>query len=83
MQKGDRFSAAFPLNSAVKTFLLSFENSSEEIVLSYDKLEDTERALSDVVLLDQNKRSRLTGKIKRNGLMNEGLNNKKNSLGGK
>ena len=65
MQKGDRFSAAFPLNSDVKTFLLSFENSSEEIVLSYDKLEDTERALSDVVLLDLNKRSRLTGKIKK------------------
>ena len=65
MQKGDRFSAAFPLNSDVKTFLLSFENSSEEIVLSYDKLEDTERTLSDVVLLDQNERSRLTGEIKK------------------
>ena len=65
MQKGDRFSADFPLNSEVKTFLSSFEDSSEEIVLSYDNMEETERALSDVVLLDdQNERVRLTAEFK-------------------
>ena len=74
MKKGCRFTVDSPLNADVKTFLSSFENGSEETVLSYDNMDDTERALSHAVVRDDHKkRKRLTNKLKNESAKKRGV----------
>ena len=66
MKKGDPFSATFPLNSDDIAFFSSFDDSSEELILDYEKMNDDVRSLSIATYLDdQNERLRLIGKLRK------------------